>query len=279
MRSVRHRFQRRYCGPVQAVLLDWAGTVVDYGSRAPAGVFVEIFKRHAITITLAEARAPMGLEKRAHIASIAGLPDVQRRWQQVNRRAIAERDIDQMYEEFVPLQLQCLPRYADLIPGTLDVLASCRTRGIKIGTSTGYARALMDVLVPEAKRRGFAADAVVTADEVPHGRPAPWMCFENATRLRVWPMEAIVVVDDTIPGLEAGLNAGMWTVGVAKSGNELGLSLAEIEALEPADFRRRLDAAYDRLSRCGAHYVVDSVADLMPVIDDIAARLARGEKP
>ena len=279
MSAVRDRVERRYPGPVRALVFDWAGTVVDYGSRAPAGVFVEVFKRHGVALSPEEARGPMGMEKRAHIASLAGLPAVQQRWQTANRRAISERDIDAMYEEFLPLQLECLPRYADLIPGTLDVTARCRRRGIKIGSSTGYARVLMDVLVPEARRRGFDADAVVSADEVPQGRPAPWMCFENAKRLSVWPMEAIVIVDDTIPGLEAGLNAGMWTVGVAKSGNELGLSVAEIESLPPADYARRLAAAYDRLSRGGAHYVVDSVADLLPVIGDIEAWLARGERP
>ena len=279
MVSVRDRFERRYRGTVRAIVFDWAGTVLDYGSRAPAGVFVEVFKRHAVMLTPEEARGPMGMEKRAHIASLAGLPAVQRQWQAANGRAIAEPDIDEMYREFLPLQLECLPQYADLIPGTLDVVERCRKRAIKIGTSTGYARVLMDVLVPEAQRRGFAADAVVTADDVPQGRPAPWMCFENAKCLGVWPMESIVVVDDTIPGLEAGLNSGMWTVGVAKSGNEIGLSLAEIASLAPADYQRRLDAAYDRLFRGGAHYVVDSVADLMPVIDDIEARLAGGARP
>jgi len=279
MRTVHNRIDRRYRGPVQAILFDWAGTIVDYGSRAPAGVFVEVFKCHGVAITMAEARAPMGLEKRAHIASIAGMPTVQRRWEQANGRTVEARDIDVMYEEFLPLQLACLPQYADLIPGTLDVAEASRKRGIKIGSSTGYARVLMSVLVPEAQRRGFVADAVVTADEVPQGRPAPWMCFENAKRLGVWPSAAIIVVDDTVPGLEAGLNAGMWTVGVAKSGNELGLSLEDIAALAPADCEQRVAAAHDRLARCGPHYVMDSVAELMPVIDDIAARLLRGEQP
>jgi phosphonoacetaldehyde hydrolase len=273
------RDPRPFAGPVRAIVFDWAGTLVDYGSRAPAGVFVEVFKRHGVVITLDEARGPMGMEKRAHIESLTGLPAIQDRWRQANGRAVSQRDIDDMYQEFLPLQRECLPQYADLVPGTVEVIDRCRKRGIKIGTSTGYARTLMDVLVLEAARRGFTADAVVTADEVPRARPAPWMCFENAKRLGVWPTEAMVVVDDTVPGLEAGLGAGMWTVGVAKSGNELGLSLEEVESLAAADCQRRLDVAYGRLFHCGAHYVVDSVADLLPVIDDIDARLARGEKP
>ena len=49
---------------VDAVIFDWAGTVVDFGSRAPAGAFVEVFRRHGVAISIAEARGPMGSEKR-----------------------------------------------------------------------------------------------------------------------------------------------------------------------------------------------------------------------
>ena len=279
MRCEGDRFSPSYTRRVAAVLFDWAGTVIDYGSRAPAGVFVEVFKRHGVALTLAEARGPMGLEKRAHLTTLADLASVQQRWRAANGCAISERDIDRMYEEFLPLQTECLPRYAELVPGTVDVVERCRQRGIKIGSSTGYARVLMDVLAPEAARRGFVPDAIVTADEVPEGRPAPWMCLENAKRLGVPAMQTIVVVDDTVPGIEAGRNAGMWAVAVAASGNEIGLSFEEFEWLAPADRQRRLDVACERLCVGGAHYAIDTVADLLPVIDDINARLAGGERP
>ena len=81
----------RYTGPLKAVILDWAGTVVDYGSCAPAGVFVEVFARHAVPITMQQARAPMGSEKRAHIAAVAAMPEVAEAWRrdrhQAGRRA------------------------------------------------------------------------------------------------------------------------------------------------------------------------------------------------
>ena len=279
MSTGNSRSGRRYCGSLKAVVFDWAGTIVDYGSCAPAGVFIEVFKRRGVTISQAEARAPMGMEKRAHLSAIAAVPEIRQRWQNANESGITERDIDQMYAEFLPLQIACLPQYADLISGTLELVEGCRRRGMKIGTSTGYARVLMDVLVPEAAQRGLRVDVVVTADEVPQGRPAPWMCIENAKRLGIWPMQALAVVDDTIPGVEAGLNAGMWTVAVAKSGNELGLSFGEIAALSATDCQHRLDAAYNRFLDSGAHYVVDTVAQLMPVLDDIEARLRRGETP
>lgn len=266
-------------GRIRAVIFDWAGTIVDHGSCAPAGVFVEVYRRHGVDITLAEARAPMGMEKRAHIAAIAAMPGVHDRWRQANGAALCEADIDRMYEEFLPLQLACLPQYSDLIPGVLDTTPDLRRRGIRIGTSTGYSRRLTEIVATEARRRGFVPDAVVCADDVSAGRPAPWMCFENMKRLDVWPPKACVVVDDTIPGIVAGLNAGMWSVGVVKTGNEIGLSEAELRLLPPLEIAKRVAHGSQRLLGAGAHFTVDGVADLMPVIDQIEARLARGERP
>lgn len=271
--------QRRYCGTIKAIIVDWAGTVVDYGSRAPAGVFVEVFRRQGVAITIEEARVPMGMEKRDHIQALLAMPAVAERWVRAHDAESTAADIDRMYDEFLPLQLECLPQYADLIPGTLGIVAACRGRGMKIGSSTGYSRTLMDVLVPEARRRGFEPEAVVCADDVPAGRPAPWMCLANLQRLGVWPVEAAIVVDDTAPGIEAGLNAGMWTVGVAESGNEMGLSREEVAALSPAEHHLRVRRAYERLYRAGAHYVINSIADLLPVIESIERRLEAGEKP
>jgi phosphonoacetaldehyde hydrolase len=57
-----------YCGPIKLAVFDWAGTTVDYGCCAPAAVFIEGYRHKGVAITLAEARAPMGIEKRAHIA-------------------------------------------------------------------------------------------------------------------------------------------------------------------------------------------------------------------
>jgi phosphonoacetaldehyde hydrolase len=269
----------RYRGKIKAVIFDWAGTVIDYGSRAPAGVFLQVYKRHGVDITLDEARGPMGMEKRAHISTIAAMPGVAARWRKANDTDLGEADIDRMYDEFLPLQLACLPSYSELIPGTLETAAALRARGVKIGTSTGYSRKLMDVVEAEARRRGFVPDAVVCADDVPAGRPAPWMCLENARRLDVWPMAACVKVDDTTPGIEAGVNAGMWTVAVVKTGNEIGLTEEEVDSLPAHERERRLSRGRERMLAAGAHFAIDGVADLLPVIDEIEALLASGERP
>ncbi len=272
-------FKRTYRGPLKAVLLDWAGTTMDYGCLAPAVAFREVFKRRGVEITIDEARAPMGAHKKVHIRQITQNENVARRWEQAYGHRPGEADVEAMFEDFIPLQLRCLAQYADLIPGTLAAVAECRRRGLKIGSTTGYTGEMMALLAEEAKRRGYAPDSTVCATQVPAGRPHPYMCWQNAINLQTYPLEAFVKIGDTLPDIEEGLNAGMWTVGLAKTGNEMGLSETEVAALEPAVREARLARASKRLRQTGAHYVVDSVADIVPILDAINARLATGERP
>ncbi len=269
----------RYRGPVKAVLFDWAGTVIDHGSRAPTAVFLRVFAEHGVEITEAEARGPMGMAKRAHIETLLHAPTLAERWRKRHGRLPGPGDVDLLYEAFMPMQLRCLRDYAEVLTGVADVVAACRARGMKIGSSTGYTREMMDVLMPLAAEQGYRPDAMLCASDIDQGRPAPWLNLENARRLGVYPLESIVVVDDTCVGIQAGLNAAMWTVAIAVTGNEIGLSHDAFQALSPDERQTRVATSSRRLTDAGAHYVVDSVADLMPAIDDIERRLLAGERP
>ncbi len=273
------RYQRRYCGPVQAVLLDWAGTTMDFGCMAPAVVFVEVFRRKGVPISMEEARVPMGAHKRVHIQKITQLDAVRARWQEKYGRTPGEDDVDAAFADFIPLQLECLSTYSELIPGTLEVVAALRRKGIKIGSTTGYTTEMTAINLRDAERQGYKPDSTVSASEMPAGRPYPFMCLQNAINLQVDCVAACIKVDDTIPGVEEGLNAGMWTVGLAVSGNEVGLSLADWEALQEEERKAKRERAWRRMLQSGAHYVVDTIADLLPCIEDIEARLRRGERP
>ena len=254
---------------IRAVLFDWAGTTVDYGSRAPVEAFVEAFRQSGINLTVAEARGPMGRAKRDHIAALFALPRVTEAWRLLHGRTPNSSDIDRLYADFLPLQTSVLEHHSDVIPGVPDVIAECRRRGLKIGSSTGYVRNLMAVVAPLAKAGGFDPDVTICADDVPRGRPAPWMIFHAAERLDVFPMTSIVVVDDTTVGIEAGLNAGAWTVAVTKTGNAIGLSEHEVARLDKSDLAARLTAAAADFQRLGAHFVIESVADLLPVLEKV----------
>jgi len=264
---------------VKAVILDWAGTTMDYGCYAPAVVFMKVYQRQNVPITIEQAREPMGAHKKVHIRKISQIRAVAKKWEQEHGNRPTEEDVERMFQDFVPLQVACLADYADLIPGTLDFINECRDRGLKIGSTTGYITEMVEVILREAKNRGYEPDSTVCASDVPAGRPEPWMCLQNAMKLGVYPMESIVKIGDTLPDIAEGLNAGMWTIGLAKTGNEMGLTEEEIEKLEPQLYNARLKRAYQRMAQAGAHYVVDSIADVMPILDEIDDRMARGERP
>ena len=272
-------FERSYRGPIKAVLLDWAGTTMDYGCYAPAVVFVAVYKKHGVEITMEQAREPMGAHKKVHIRKISEIPAVAKKWQEAHGQPCTEDDVETMFQEFIPMQLACLADYADLIPETLEAVEKFRKRNLKIGSTTGYTGEMMELLCSEAKKRGYEPDSTVCATDVSAGRPEPWMCLKNAEKLGVYPMEAIVKIGDTLPDISEGLNAGMWTIGLAKTGNEMGLNAAEVEALSPEQLNYQLTRARERMAATGAHYVVDGIGDCDPIIDEINARLARGERP
>jgi phosphonoacetaldehyde hydrolase len=270
---------QRPAGPIKAIIFDWAGTTVDHGSIAPVMAFIETFRLHGVDISIEEARAPMGMHKCDHIRAITKMPMVAALWKTAHDRLPDEADVAAMYEEFIPLQVKVLADYADPIPGAVETITDLRKRGVKIGSTTGYNRQMMEVLAPEAARRGFQPDSIVCVSDVPAGRPEPWMALRSAMELRAYPPELVVKVGDTVPDIEEGLNAGMWTVAVALTGNELGLTAEELAALSLDELETRRERAHLRLADAGAHYVIDSIWSLPLVLEDIDERLANGEQP
>jgi len=271
---------RTYTGPLQAVIFDWAGTVLDFGSFAPTQVLVEAFKQLGITLTLAEARGPMGLAKWDHIKAVGQMESVAARWHEKFGRAMNDADVDQIYALFMPLQIAHVGEFSQPITGAIDTINALRERGLKIGSCTGYPRAVMNTLQPIAAQYGFVPDYIVAADDLKAGaRPGPWMALANVIELGITHVAACIKVDDTIPGITEGLSAGMWTVGLAVSGNEVGLTEAEWNALSSDEQAKLRDIASSKLAAAGAHFVIDSIADLPAVIVEIEQAVARGERP
>jgi phosphonoacetaldehyde hydrolase len=266
-------------GSLRAVVLDWAGTTVDHGSLAPARSFVDAFGALGIEMDMDEARRPMGRAKRDHIRALLAASETRRRWVEVHGEVPGEDAIDRVYEAFMPVQRQAIRERAGLIPGTVETVGACRDRGIRIGSTTGYTRDLLEVLAPVAAGQGYVPDASVTASDVSPGRPAPFLIFECARRLEVYPMTAVVKVDDTIAGIEAGLHAGCWSIGVARTGNMLGLSRAETEALPARERILRVETARRLMADAGAHFVIDGIHQLVPVLDRIESMLRDGLGP
>src|SRR5215207_8984271 len=108
------------CAPVKAVIFDWAGTVIDYGSRAPVKAVMQVFGRCGVPVTTEEARGPMGMAKRDHIAAILALPRVRRQWRTTYNSEPDEVAADRAYEVFLATQKDLLGEHAKLIPGCLE---------------------------------------------------------------------------------------------------------------------------------------------------------------
>ena len=137
----------------------------------------------------------------------------------------------------------------------------------------------MDILASEAADQGFRADAIVCPSDVPAGRPYPWMCFLASMKMGAFPPRQVVKIGDTPADMQEGINAGMWTVGVTLSGNEVGLSEVEAEQLTADDRFERTEEAVRRLRDAGAHYVTDSVKTCRTVLARIEERIIRGDQP
>lgn len=127
-------FHRTYRGSLKAIIFDWSGTTLDYGSLAPTVAVMALFNREGVPISVEEARGPMGTHKKDHIRLILQTPAVQKRWQDKFCETPSEQDVERMFENFLPSLMACLPNYADLIPGTLETVAECRRRNMKIGS-------------------------------------------------------------------------------------------------------------------------------------------------
>jgi len=258
---------------LKCLVLDWAGTTVDFGSLAPARTLQQLFARLSITLSEDETRKHMGLPKHDHIRGILSIPRVRDAWQQIHGLAPTEADADRMYAEFIPLQFSCLDEYSHVIPGVPEAVESFRSRGLKIGSTTGYTRAMLDLLIDWSAKEGYSPDCSLAPGEVGVGRPHPFMIYETAVRLQVYPLASIAKIGDTPADIHEGLNAGAWSIGVAGTGNMVGLSRDEFRALPEAEKEARLVIARAELESAGAHYVVDTLDEVDAVLDDIDARL------
>lgn len=264
---------------LHSVLFDWAGTLIDPGSIAPVVVFQKIFEHQGIPVTLAQAREPMGMGKREHIAAICRMPTVESAWKERYGRIPGDSEIDELYRRFLPLQLETLVHHDRLIEGAADTVRELRRQGLAIGSSTGYTRALMEPLLSSSRQQGLEVDCCICSDDVPAGRPKPWMIHLALQRLDRFPTWGAVVVDDTLVGIRAGCHAGCWTVAVSESGNEMGLPAEQLAAMPGPLREKRRGEIERRFADAGADFVIPSVAELPQAIEQIRDRIAKGGLP
>jgi phosphonoacetaldehyde hydrolase len=264
---------------LQAVVFDWAGTLVDFGSLAPMGAFVRLFQQFGVEISIDEARVPMGLPKWHHIQALGQQPRIAQAWADHHGRPFSDADVDALYAVFTPMSAEAAAQHARLIPGVREVVGALRDQGLKIGSTTGYTRSIMAGVTPVAAEQGLVVDNLVCADDLPQSRPTPFGIYRCLLDLQVWPAHHVVKVDDTVPGLLEGRHAGCWTVGLAVSGNACGHSASEWQALDEDRQDAARDRAWHQLKDAQPDFIIDSVADLLPVLEEIDWLIAQGAQP
>jgi phosphonoacetaldehyde hydrolase len=264
---------------LQAVILDWAGTTVDFGSLAPVAALQRVFEVNGVPVTAAEVREHMGTLKKDQIRSICAGDRVAGSWKSVHGRVPEESDVERLFSEFLPRQSEILAEFSMPIAGVPDTIHGWRAGGLRVGSTTGYTRALLDVVMPVAAAQGYWPDASVTPDEAGGGRPKPFMCYRNAILLGAYPLWHCVKIGDTPSDIGEGLNAGMWTIGITITGNEVGLSQTEWDALPAEERCLRERQAAGRLTGAGAHFSAPSLAACGEILEEIERRLTAGEKP
>jgi len=279
-----HSNRTKFNGPLKAIILDWSGTTADAHVLAPAVVFVDAFKKHGVEISMPEARGPMGLRKDLHIAKILEIPEVRKRWIKIKGSEPTAETVDELFADFVPMQLACLGKYTTLLPGAAQTVRTLQNDyKMLVGSTTGFVSSMVDVLLADAKKQGYTPDYSVAGDEVENNmgfRPAPFMLYKNMVNLGVFPIDSVLKVDDTVSGVGEGINAGCWAVGVAGLSNYTDVdSLEQWEAMSPEDKEERVEHSRQTLYNSGAHYVIDKISDVIDVVNDVNRRLAAGEKP
>jgi phosphonoacetaldehyde hydrolase len=249
------------------VIFDWAGTMVDFGCRAPVHALLEAFRNHGVSLSEPEVRRDMGKAKADHVRALLEDARIAAAWLSANGAPPGSRDCEALIAELGPLMREQAGQSATLIEGARACVEALRAAGLRIASSTGYTREMMQPVLERAAAQGYAPDHLVCSGETPQGRPSPLMIYKACAELGVWPLSRVVKVDDAEAGVAEGRAAGCLTVGVAASGNGVGLSAAALAALPAPERAARIAAAGKGLQAAGADIVLDSVAGLVPALE------------
>lgn len=252
------------------VIFDWAGTTVDFGSCAPVEVFINIFEQVGVDVTYEEAREPMGMLKLDHIKQMLTMPRIRGVWESVHGQAPTEEDAQLLYKQFEQQLFQTLKLFTTPIEGVVEVVDELQHAGVKIGSTTGYTREMIDIVKVGAKKRGYAPEVIVTADEVgQYGRPAPYMIFENMKQLGITDVHQVVKVGDTKADIEEGKHAGVYSIGVIVGSSEMGLTEAEYDALDEAEKALKIKETKNKFITYGADATIMTMKELPAVLDEL----------
>ncbi len=258
---------------ITGVILDWAGTAIDFGSFAPVIPFIDSFKQHGIDISLQECRIPMGLKKIDHVKYLLNSPNIKEQFFNKYHRYSNETDITNIYRSFNESIFYTLKDHAEPIDGVVETVEQLRAMNIKIGSTSGYTKEMIKIIAPIAEAYGYYPDYVIGSDEVSKCRPYPYMIYKNIVNLDLVNSNNVIKVGDTITDIYEGLNAKCISVGVVVGGNELGLNKQQFATLGPKEKKEQITTIKEKMLNAGAHYVIETIHELPELIQQINLKL------
>lgn len=260
-----------YSGPVEAVVFDYAGCLVDgpqdlsdryenddgRGVKAPVIAIEETLREYGIHLSWDRIREPMGLYKKDHLRALLTTGTVQEQFREEYGRDWNREDVDEMYDHLREVLVDVVVRddLARPIDGAKAVLEELKRDGKLLGNTTGYGRRSATALNATLNETyNLTLDYDTHSDAVPAGRPHPWMLQDVMQALEVYPPHAVVKVGDTTSDIREAINAGVWSVGIYETGND--------------DFEELRDA--------GADFLLPSIRRVPHVVSDIENGMHRG---
>lgn len=182
----------------KAAIFDLDGTLLD-SMHVWEQVDVDFLRRRGLDVPAGygDAMRARGLEEAAiYTKRLFNLPD----------------SVESIAGEWLRMVRDAYARRVELMPGAMELLTRCKTRGIKLAVATCSARELVE---PCLRRLGIwdLFDAVCTAESVSRGKEFPDIFLLAASLLGV-PPERCAAFDDVLPAIRSAKAAGMWTVAV-----------------------------------------------------------------
>ena len=194
---------------IELAALDIAGTTVEEGGAVYRALH-DAVRRHGSAAEVADVAHWMGADKRTAIRSLLGIGGTPDDGAVEEAFGDFERLLRAAYDETPPVAM----------PGVLDAFAALRAHGARIALTTGFSAEVTGLLLDRLGwREGETVDTVVCTDDVPAGRPAPYLVHRAMERTGIWRTADVLTVGDTVLDLEAGTNAGAGVVvGVLSGG-------------------------------------------------------------
>jgi len=267
---------------VKGCIFDLGGTIVDRYSFTPLLCLQRAFKGQRINIPLSMIRKDMGLSKEDHIHKLLEEKEVQKQWINKYRQRPTKADRLSLFSDFQFMQERETKLNMKVLPHTAKCISRLKKDNIVTGVTTGFDSEQMDRIKWLLESENIFLDSYVSSTCLDKpARPEPHMIFENMKRLNLDDPRRIIKIDDTVSGIQEGLNAGCWTVAVCRWSSNMNVdSVKDMDILDNFNADNNYTENYyqlrERINKCrqimassGAHYVINTLYELQNVIDDI----------